>query len=178
MDFSQDLVKGSIVPVVLALLRERPMYGYEMVKLVNAPNRRPPGAARGHSLSHIAQARSRRLGQLRVERRRRPPGQSRPLPQYYSITVAAAASLQRRAGEWREFSNAVNRVLDLGGAKLHILTTSSPRLTRRLRPDRLQMEVAHELRHASRGIPRRVFPKPPAAIRTKPTPNAVKALRR
>src|SRR5688572_32529780 len=36
MDFSQDLVRGSVVPVVLALLRERPMYGYEMVKHVNA----------------------------------------------------------------------------------------------------------------------------------------------
>ena len=36
MEFAQDLVKGSIVPIVLALLRERPMYGYEIVKLVNA----------------------------------------------------------------------------------------------------------------------------------------------
>src|SRR3982750_1435900 len=36
MEFGQDLVKGSIVPIVLALLRERPMYGYEIVKLVNA----------------------------------------------------------------------------------------------------------------------------------------------
>ena len=36
MEFTQDLVKGSIVPIVLALLKERPMYGYEIVKLVNA----------------------------------------------------------------------------------------------------------------------------------------------
>src|SRR5213596_2575588 len=36
MEYSPELVKGSIVPVVLALLRERPMYGYEIVKLVNA----------------------------------------------------------------------------------------------------------------------------------------------
>ncbi|MHC4718466.1 MAG: PadR family transcriptional regulator, partial [Planctomycetota bacterium] len=36
MDFSQDLVRGSIVPIVLALLHERAMYGYEIVKVVNA----------------------------------------------------------------------------------------------------------------------------------------------
>src|SRR5215212_10250116 len=36
MEFGQDLVKGSIVPIVLALLDERPMYGYEIVKVVNA----------------------------------------------------------------------------------------------------------------------------------------------
>ena len=36
MDFSQDLVRGSIVPIVLALLKDRPMYGYEIVKVVNA----------------------------------------------------------------------------------------------------------------------------------------------
>src|SRR3954468_14587503 len=36
MEFGQDLVKGSIVPIVLALLKERPRYGYEIVKLVNA----------------------------------------------------------------------------------------------------------------------------------------------
>src|SRR5205809_6808713 len=36
MEFGQDLVKGSIVPIVLALLKERSRYGYEIVKLVNA----------------------------------------------------------------------------------------------------------------------------------------------
>src|SRR3954471_23925362 len=36
MEFSQELVRGSIVPVILALVSERPMYGYEMVKQVNA----------------------------------------------------------------------------------------------------------------------------------------------
>lgn len=35
VDFSPNLVRGSVVPVVLALLDERPMYGYEIVKIVN-----------------------------------------------------------------------------------------------------------------------------------------------
>ena len=36
MEFSQELVRGSIVPIILSLLKERAMYGYEMVKFVNA----------------------------------------------------------------------------------------------------------------------------------------------
>ena len=36
MEFSQDLIRGSVVPIVLSLLKDRPMYGYEIVKVVNA----------------------------------------------------------------------------------------------------------------------------------------------
>ena len=36
MEFPQDLVRGSIEPVILKLLQEQPRYGYEIVKLVNA----------------------------------------------------------------------------------------------------------------------------------------------
>ena len=36
MGVSQELIKGTVVPVVLALLKDRPRYGYEMVQLVNA----------------------------------------------------------------------------------------------------------------------------------------------
>src|SRR4030095_3399100 len=36
MQVSQELIKGTVVPVVLALLKDRPRYGYEMVQLVNA----------------------------------------------------------------------------------------------------------------------------------------------
>jgi DNA-binding PadR family transcriptional regulator len=45
MELSQDLVRGSIVPIVLSLLNERPMYGYEMVKLVTARSRGKEAAA-------------------------------------------------------------------------------------------------------------------------------------
>ena len=36
MDFDKELVKGTTVPIVLELLGEREMYGYEIVKIVNA----------------------------------------------------------------------------------------------------------------------------------------------
>ena len=35
MEFKEDLVRGSIVPIVLQLLKRKAMYGYEIVKVVN-----------------------------------------------------------------------------------------------------------------------------------------------
>ena len=35
MEFDRELVKGTTVPIVLRLLTEREMYGYEIVKVVN-----------------------------------------------------------------------------------------------------------------------------------------------
>lgn len=116
MDFSQDLVKGSIVPVVLALLRERPMYGYEMVKLVNARTGGRLELREGtlYPTLHKLEA----DGLVSSEwSEGAAPGQATRSRKYYSITRGGRRELQRRAGEWREFSNAVNRVLDLGGAK-------------------------------------------------------------
>jgi PadR family transcriptional regulator, regulatory protein PadR len=107
MDFSQDLVKGSIVPIVLALLRERPMYGYEIVKLVNA---RSGGVLRWkegtlyptlHGLEGEGLVRS-YWEQADDSARRR---------KYYAITRSGTAELKRRAGEWQAFSSAVNSVL-------------------------------------------------------------------
>ena len=36
MEFSKDLIRGNVVPIILALLKDRTMYGYEIVKVVNS----------------------------------------------------------------------------------------------------------------------------------------------
>ena len=114
MDFSKDLIRGSIVPVVLSLLRERPMYGYEIVKVVNA---RTGGRLEWREGSlyptlHRLQA----TGLLSARWADAPsdeaPGRKR---KYYAITGKGRAELARRSEEWRQFSVAVNAVL-LGGA--------------------------------------------------------------
>ena len=122
MEFGQDLVKGSIVPIVLSLLDERPMYGYEIVKLVNARSggrlewkegtlyptlhklqadgllkaRWADAPAAGGTSSGAAGGESDGGGRKR---------------KYYSITGKGAAELKRRRGEWRQFSSAVNGIL-------------------------------------------------------------------
>lgn len=113
MEFSQDLVRGSIIPIVLSLLSERPMYGYEMVKLVNARSGGKLEWKEGTLYPALHRLESEHL--VKAAWQDAPtdeaPGRKR---KYYSITRAGLAELQRRSGEWHEFSTAVNRVL-LGG---------------------------------------------------------------
>ena len=117
MEFSQELVKGSIVPVILALVRERPMYGYEMVKQVNARTGGRLEWREGtlYPALHKLEAE----GLVTAEWRDAPAsgensagGRQR---KYYAITRKGRSELDRRASEWQEFTGAVNMVLGGGG---------------------------------------------------------------
>jgi DNA-binding PadR family transcriptional regulator len=114
MDFSQDLVRGSIIPIVLALLNERPMYGYEIVKVVNA---RTGGRLEWKEGTLYPALHSLQADRLVTARWAEAPGAGAPgrLRKYYSITRRGRAELARRSEEWRQFSFAVNAIL-LGGA--------------------------------------------------------------
>jgi PadR family transcriptional regulator PadR len=117
MEFSQDLIKGSIVPVVLALLRERRMYGYEMVKLVNA---RTGGRLEWREGTlYPTLHRLEGEGLITAEWSPSPEGSSGArMRKYYAITGRGRREWQRRAQEWAEFSDAVNKAMALeGGAQ-------------------------------------------------------------
>lgn len=113
MDFSQDLVRGSIVPIVLSLLHERPMYGYEIVKTVNARSGGKLEWKEGtlYPTLHKLEGENLVKAQWQDAPSDEAPGRKR---KYYLITKAGKAELERRSSEWREFSTAVNMVL-LGG---------------------------------------------------------------
>ncbi len=115
MDFSQDLVRGSIVPIVLSLLDERSMYGYEILKVVNARTGGRLEWKEGtlYPTLHSLQG----LGYVSAKWAEAPatnasPGRKR---KYYFITRKGRAELARRTKEWTQFSGAVNAVL-FGGA--------------------------------------------------------------
>ena len=116
MEFSQDLVKGSTVPVILALLRERTMYGYEMVKLVNARTNGRLEWREGtlYPTLHKLEAE----GLIRSQWQEAPAGTGGAprTRKYYSITRSGHTELERRTAEWRKFSSAINMVLATGGA--------------------------------------------------------------
>lgn len=112
MDFSQDLVKGSIVPAVLALLRERAMYGYEMVKQVNARTGGRLEWREGTLYPTLHKLES--DGLIKSDWVESDGGRPR---KYYAITGTGRRELERRTGEWREFSTAVNLLLNGGGAQ-------------------------------------------------------------
>ena len=110
MDFSQDLVRGSIVPIVLALLKDRPMYGYEIVKVVNARTGGRLEWKEGtlYPTLHRLQADGLVHARWADAPEDEAPGRKR---KYYSITNKGRAELARRSDEWRQFSFSVNALL-------------------------------------------------------------------
>jgi len=107
MDFSQDLVRGSVVPIVLALLKDKPMYGYEMVKVVNARTGGRFEWREGTLYPALHKLEADRLVTSRWQDVPGEKGEGRSR-KYYYITKKGLAELHRRSEEWKEFSFAVN----------------------------------------------------------------------
>jgi DNA-binding PadR family transcriptional regulator len=110
MSTSSDLVRGTIVPVVLKLLSEREMYGYEIVKEVN----RRSGGVLEWKEGTLYPA----LHKLQVARLVSASWQEAPTGEagsrkrkYYHITAKGKRELAKRAGEWKEFSAAVSMLV-------------------------------------------------------------------
>ena len=114
MDFSQDLVRGSIVPIVLTLLDEKAMYGYEIVKVVNARTNGRLEWKEGtlYPTLHRLEGEGLISSRWQDAPADEAPGRKR---KYYAVTHKGKAELKRRAEEWKQFSGAVTAIL-LGGA--------------------------------------------------------------
>ncbi len=110
MDFSQDLIRGSVVPVILAMLKDRPMYGYEILKLVNSRTNGQLEWKEGtlYPTLHRLQAQRYITAKWADAPSDEAPGRKR---KYYSITRKGLAEFTRRTEEWSEFSLAVNAIL-------------------------------------------------------------------
>ena len=106
MQFREDLVRGSIVPIVLQLLREKAMYGYEIAKIVNE---RTGGKLEWkEGTLYPALHRLESNGYVSSKWEEAPSGKNR---KYYVLTRKGMAELATRTVEWKEFSYAVNSVL-------------------------------------------------------------------
>jgi PadR family transcriptional regulator PadR len=115
MGVSQELIKGTVVPVVLALLKDRPRYGYEMVQLVNARTNGALDWSEGTLYPVLHKLEADGLvsaewqaagggdagGKKSGARRRR----------YYTLSRAGRRELERRAAEWKAFTSAVGEFL-------------------------------------------------------------------
>ena len=114
MDFSQDLIKGSVVPIVLSLLNNKPMYGYEIVKVVNARTNGLLELKEGtlYPTLHRLQAGGLVSGKWSDANKSETPNRKR---KYYHLTRKGKRELARRTEQWKQFSFAVNACL-LGGA--------------------------------------------------------------
>ena len=107
MTFDSDLTRSMAEPVVLSLVSERAMYGYEIIKLVND---RTDGAFQwkeGTLYPCLHRLEGARL--IKSEWRTSDKGRQR---KYYKVTPKGAAVLRKKASEWTAFSTAVNSLLN------------------------------------------------------------------
>ena len=106
MEFDGELVKGSIVPIVLRLLSAREMYGYEMVKVVKERSGGRLEWKEGTLYPCLHRLESK--GLVRSAWRESDSGKKR---KYYAVTRRGLRELERRTTEWGEFAGAVNALL-------------------------------------------------------------------
>jgi len=102
MTFDSDLVRSTAGPIVLRLVSERPMYGYELIKVVND---RTQGAFEWkegtlYPCLHRLEA----AGLIASDWETAPSGRRR---KYYRITRKGAAELSEKVAEWKSFSLAM-----------------------------------------------------------------------
>ncbi len=114
MGMSSELIKGSVVPIVLSLLTDRPMYGYEIVKVVNARTNGLFEWKEGtlYPTLHRLQGAGFIKSEWSDAPKAKAPGRKR---KYYRLTLKGKRELASRTNEWKQFSVAVNACL-LGGA--------------------------------------------------------------
>ncbi len=106
MEISNDLMKGTVVPILLRLLAERPRYGYELIKVVNERTDNLFQWKEGTIYPWL----HRLEGEGAITSEWAESDQSRRR-KYYRITRTGLAMLDEKAAEWSAFSSAVNVLL-------------------------------------------------------------------
>jgi PadR family transcriptional regulator, regulatory protein PadR len=106
MTVDRELLKGSITLLILKLLSERDMYGYEIIQEAARRSRDAFQFKEGTlypALHHLQ-----KRGYLRPEWRVAQNGRER---KYYGLTAKGKNAAQESQREWAFFTNAVNAVL-------------------------------------------------------------------
>lgn len=106
MDFDPNLTRSTVEPIVLKLVSERPMYGYEIIKVVNERTGQAFEWKEGTLYPCLHRLEGGRL--IASDWRVSDNGRKR---KYYSITRKGLAALKEKSEEWATFSSAVNALL-------------------------------------------------------------------
>jgi DNA-binding PadR family transcriptional regulator len=109
MALSQELARGTVMPIVLSLLHEQPMYGYELVKTVNDRTNGILQWKEGTLYPLLHKMQAQRL--IKAEwQTSEDTGKDR---KYYFITPKGEKLLSESKSQWLELSKAVNVLLAL-----------------------------------------------------------------
>jgi PadR family transcriptional regulator PadR len=106
MELTQEMIKGTVVPVALKLLAERPMYGYELIKVVNERTHNALQWKEGTLYPCLHRLES--DGLVRGDWGAAENGRQR---KYYHITRKGLSALAKNSQEWAALSTAVNAIL-------------------------------------------------------------------
>lgn len=109
MSFSPDLLRGTVVPIVLSLLGERAMYGYEIVKRVDQRS----GGVLQFKEGTLYPVLHKLEGQKLIKASWQEGDFGKPR-KYYQITAQGRRHLEKSRTEWAVMRSAVDLFL-LGG---------------------------------------------------------------
>lgn len=102
----QDLRKGSTALLILHVLADEPMYGFQLIEALRERTGGVLEFAEGmlYPMLHKLE----RAGLLDSEWR---PSADGPPRKYYQLTAAGAAELELRCADWARFADAVDSAL-------------------------------------------------------------------
>lgn len=106
MNYGRELLKGSTDSLLLCLLTNQPMYGYQIIKELQKKSQGYFQFKEG--TLYPALHRMERAGLIKGRWQKLPGGQER---RYYYITEKGQMTFNERAATWRGFSGAVNLVM-------------------------------------------------------------------
>ncbi|MDD2978664.1 MAG: helix-turn-helix transcriptional regulator [Hespellia sp.] len=115
MAIDKSLVSGSTSMLILRLLSEKDMYGYEMIEMLDERSQNVFQLKAGtlYPLLHTLENQK-----LLTSYEDMANGRTR---KYYSITAEGKKHLRVKKSEWQEYSEAVARVLNLTGMAEEVL---------------------------------------------------------
>ncbi len=102
----RELKRGTLEMILLKLLSERPMYGYELVSTLEQRGGEQFQLKEGTLYPVLYRLENDGFIEARWETLER--GVPR---KYYQLTKAGAKELERLVGEWRDFTSVVNQLL-------------------------------------------------------------------
>lgn len=106
MEYGKELLKGSTDTLLLSLLRDQPMYGYQIIKEIE---KRSNGYFRfREGTLYPALHRLEAAGLVKGSWRKLPSGKER---RYYQLTQQGLDLLEQKVVEWQGFSLAVNLIM-------------------------------------------------------------------
>ncbi|MCI8490469.1 MAG: PadR family transcriptional regulator [Lachnospiraceae bacterium] len=108
MTIDKTLISGSTTLLLLKLMSEKDMYGYEMIETLRSRSQNVFELKAGtlYPLLHQLEEKGFLISYEQ--------GASGKVRKYYSITKEGRKQLTKKESEWKTYSNAVMRVLAMG----------------------------------------------------------------